>query len=240
VRKSLLAASAALLSALAVGAAAPAVRRWNHARRVDELLRTDPFFRTVVADTPSVREPLRAAMVAAYATGNPDAVFVAGNELLAPLLPAYVARSSDAAAAGFVRATVAGLTTLAARDPDECYRFLYPRAAGGGPTGRDAAFDAAMYQAVRSLVESSRSPRRAAASFDPAVMDPIYARLAARHGRHLAVLEEAQAPGVDRARVCRITLDLFADIAQLPEPQAAGALRNLMAAADATDEPGDR
>jgi hypothetical protein len=138
VRKSWLAALAALLLALAVGMAVPAVRRWNHGRAVDELLRTDPFFRTVVTDTPSVRQPLRAAMVAAYTTGN------------------------------------------------------------------------------------------------------RYERLRARYAEHLTILQQPEAPGVDRARVCQMTLDLFTDITQLPEPQAAGALRHLLGSTDAAAEHGDR
>jgi hypothetical protein len=229
VRKSILGVLSILLLFLVAQAVRPAVRHWNHTRQVDELLRVDPFFNIIVTDNPAVREPLRTAMIRAYDAGRPDDAVVAGNTLLSPLLPRYLAKSSDSAAVGFARSVVAGLKEHAAHDPDDCYRFLFPLAAGP-PKQRISVADQAMIDAIRRVVvEGSRSSPARSSDANPEALEPVYDRLRARYGEHLALLQRAETPDVDRQKVCQMTTDLYNEIIQLPEQEAAGALRHLLA-----------
>jgi hypothetical protein len=229
VRKSLLGVLSILLLVLVVQAVRPAVRHWNHTRQVDELLRVDPFFNVIVTDNPAVREPLRTTMIQAYDAGRPEDAFVAGNTLLSPLLPKYLAKSSDSATVGFARSVVAGLKDYAAHDPDDCYRYLFPLVAGP-PKRRSAITDQAMIDAIRRVVvEGSRSSPARPSDANPEALEPVYDRLRARHGEHLALLQRAETPDVDRQKICQMTTDLYNEIIQLPEREAAGALRYLLA-----------
>ena len=68
----------------------PTFRHWKNERQVDELLRTDAFFRTIVADHPALREALRVAIVRAYDTQRPEDLLRVQNEIIGPLLPKYM------------------------------------------------------------------------------------------------------------------------------------------------------
>jgi len=204
------------------------VRHWNHTRQVDAILRTDPFYSAVVAGTPSVREPLRTAMIRAFDFGRREDAFVAGSRLLSPLIPKFVPRASDAAVLSFGRRLVTGLRALAAQDPDDCYRYLFPNAAGP-PKRWNATADAEMIRAARELVASAVSSNVRVEQPGTESLAPVYAELRARYGERLALLQQAEVPDVDRELVCRMTTDLYAEIIKLPEREAVGALRHIFA-----------
>jgi hypothetical protein len=206
--------------------AVPAVRRWNRTRQVDRILRTDPLFRVIVTDTPAVKEPLRRAMLNALETGGREEAFLAGNTLLSPLFPRYLARSSDAAIIDFARSVVTGLTDLAAHDPEDCYRYLFPQVAG--PPSRRSAADGEVTAALRQVVASAQSSPRGPRETRPEALEPVWDRLRARHGENLSLLQRAESPGVDRKLICHMSIDLYNGIIQLPARDAAGGLRHLL------------
>lgn len=208
--------------------AMPAVRHWQNERRVDELLRTDSFFSTVVADQPEVRGPLRAALVEAYDSGRAEDALLFAHTVLGPLYPAYLARGSDAAAVGFARSMVANLVALSAQGTDDCYRALFPRVDGPPQrTAREA--NDRMADAMRQLVASARESVQARPP-RPEALTPVYASLRARHGSQLALVQNPEAADVDRRLVCAVFTDLYQEVLRLPEPEAAGALRHLIRA----------
>ena len=108
----------------------PHARSWKQERDVKALLASEPLFAAVLADEPSLREPLRAGLLKAFRSGERGEALLVGQRLLSPRLWRYVPEASDAAALGLGRALVATLTDLQARDPEQCYRFLYPAVAG--------------------------------------------------------------------------------------------------------------
>jgi hypothetical protein len=200
----------------------PRARAWQQERDVDALLRDEPLFVAVVEDEPSLREPLRAGLLEALRRGERAEAVLVGQRLLSPQLWRYVPRASDGAALGLGRALVATLTDLQARDPQQCYRFLFPAVAGpagSGTSARDDGLLAALRAAVASARDGSAEPldRRAARK----ELDAAFGRLRERHGSDVDVLKNAQATGADRARVCAMTIALYSELVALP-PKAAG------------------
>ena len=217
--------------AFVVGSATlmPRARGWKQERDVAALLESEPLFAALLGDDPSLREPLRAGLLQAMREGPRDEVFLAGQRLLSPRLWRYVPGASDAAAVDLGRALVVALERLEARDPRQCYRFLFP-AAAGPPAGSVSLWDEGILNAFRKVVATSRDgsaeplDRRAARKS----LDAVFARLRERHGADVDVLRHPEAPGVDRARVCAMTIALYSELVALPPGAAGQALRHVL------------
>jgi hypothetical protein len=226
---------ASFFAFLTLGSSAlvPRARSWQQERDVEALLRNESLFVAVVEDEPSLREPLRAGLLKALREGERGEAVLVGQRLISPRLWRYVPRASDAAALGLGQALVATLTDLQGRDPLQCYRFLFPAVAGpagGGASARDDRLLAALRAVVTSARDGSAEPldRRAARK----ELDAAFGRLRERHGRDVDVLARAQAPGVDRARVCAMTIALYSELVALPPASAGPTLRHVLGPAE--------
>jgi hypothetical protein len=231
-RRTVLFVSFVVLFTLGSSALLPRARAWKQERDVEELLRDEPLFAAVLEDEPSLREPLRSGLLGALRSGRRGEAVPVGQRVLSPALWRYVPRASNAAAVDLGRALAATLADLRSRDPQQCYRFLFPGVAGpvSGGLARDERLLAALGSAALSARDGSAEPldRRAARR----QVDAAFARLRERHGRAVDVLTSAQSPGVDRAGVCAMTIELYSEIAALP-PEAGGpALRHVLGPAE--------
>ena len=230
----------AFVSLFTLGSAAlmPHARAWKQEREVEALLARDPLFAAVVEDEPSLREPLREAVLGGFRGGGSGEAVAAGLRLLSPRLWRSVPGASDAAAEGLGRALVATLADLQARDPQQCYRFLFPAVAGppaGGGSPRDEGLLRALGAAALSARDGSAEPldRRAAAK----QLEAVYGRLRERHGSDVDVLKNAQAPDADRSRVCAMRIALYAELVALPPKAAGQALRHVLGPAEPAAAP---
>ena len=192
-----------------------------------------PLFAAALEDEPSLREPLQEAVREGFRGGGSGEAVAAGLRLLSPRLWRSVPGASDAAAEGLGRALVATLTDLQARDPQQCYRFLFPAVAGppaGGGSPRDEGLLRALGAAALSARDGSAEPldRRAAAR----QLEAVYGRLRERHGSDVDVLKNAQAPDADRSRVCAMRIALYAELVALPPKAAGQALRHVLGPAE--------
>ncbi|HSD26113.1 MAG TPA: hypothetical protein VLL75_02365, partial [Vicinamibacteria bacterium] len=172
----------------------PHARAWKQERDVEALLAGEPLFAAVLADEPGLREPLRAALRNAFRGGQAGEAVQVGQRLLSPRLWRYVPRASDAAALRLGQALVSTLEGLQARDPEQCYRFLFPAVAGpprAGAADRDDRLLSALRAVVASARDGSAEPldRKAAAKQLEAVFD----HLRDEHGSDIDVLKNAQA-----------------------------------------------
>jgi hypothetical protein len=211
----------------------PHARAWKQERDVEALLAGEPLFAAVLADEPELREPLRAVLLNAFRGGQGGEAVQVGQRLLSPRLWLYVPRASDAAALRLGQALVATLEGLQERDPEQCYRFLFP-AVAGPPRGGAADLDDRLLSALRAAVASARDgsaeplDRKAAAKQLEAVFD----HLRDEHGSDIDVLKNAQAPGADRSRVCAIRIALYSEAVALPPPAAGQVLRHVLGPAE--------
>jgi hypothetical protein len=207
----------------------PRARAWKQERDVAALLTTDPLFAAVLEDHPSLREPLRLSLLQAAREGHGSEALLAGERLLSPQLWRYVPRASDAAAVDLGRTLVATLKRLQARDPQQCYRFLFPAVAG--PTSSMVSpFEEGILSALRRAVASARDG--SAEPLDRAAarkrLDAAFAHLRGEHASEVEVLRHARDPGVDRARVCAMTIALYSELLALPPAAAGQTLRHVL------------
>ncbi|HXK12030.1 MAG TPA: hypothetical protein VMT70_20495 [Vicinamibacteria bacterium] len=211
----------------------PRARAWKRDREVETLLHDEPLFAAVIGEEPALRGPLREALLDSLRDGERSEAVAAGLRLLSPRLWRFVPQASDAAAVALGRALVATLSDLQARDPQQCYRFLFP-AVAGPPGASGTPRDDFLLSALRAVALSARGGSaepldRAAAGKS---LDAAFERLRKRHGDDVDVLRRSQAPGVDRARVCAMTIALYSELLSLP-PEAAGqSLRHALGPAE--------
>jgi hypothetical protein len=83
---------------------------------------------------------------------------------------------------------------------------------------------------VASARDGSAEPldRRTAAK----QVDAAFHRLRERHGSAIDALKDALSPGADRARVCAMTIALYAELAALPPPASGQTLRHVLGPAE--------
>ena len=226
------------LFTLGSAALMPHARAWKQEREVEALLREDPVFAAALEDEPSLREPLREAVLGGLRGGGSGEAVAAGLRVLSPKLWRSVPGASDAAALRLGQALVATLEDLRARDPQQCYRFLFP-AVAGAPAGGGSPRDEGLLRALGAVALSARAgsaeplDRRAAAKH----VDACFNRIRERYGSDIDVLKNAQASGVDRARVCAMTIALYAELVALPSPAAGQALRHVLGPAEPAAAP---
>lgn len=209
---------------------APQLRAWKRGYDVDHYLRNDPLYSVLLVDNPTLKEPLKAALVKALETGDREQGVAAARSLVAAVLPKYLPKASDESVVNFTKSTMVGLRALASRDPDRCYRYLFPKVAGPPPLGKDEG-ELDLLQAMRLVVESARQNPRPAPEESAVrpILEDVMARLAMRHGDDLSLLQHPEAPGVDRAKVCTLTIDLHSEVLSLPQKEAGRLLRFLYA-----------
>jgi hypothetical protein len=216
----------------------PHARAWKQEREVEALLADEPLFAAVLEDQPGLREPLRAVLLKAYREGQASEAVQMGQRLLSPRLWGYVPRASDAAAVRVGRALVASLEGLRERDPEQCYRFLFPGVAGP-PRGADADEDDRLLAALREAVATARDGSAEPLDREAAgrEVDAVFQHLREEHGTDVEVLEKPQAPGVNRSRVCAVTIALYSKLVALPPAAAGQTLRHVLGPRSPTTPP---
>jgi hypothetical protein len=117
------------------------------------------------------------------------------------------------------------------KDGDSCFRYLFPQVSG--PIDFAKHFDAAAEnRSLTLLAEVIRSSAEEPVKAEPAgvaqeKLGPVVQALAEEFGDDAQMLGNVAAPGVDRAKVCAITISLYDRILKLPEADAAMVLRSL-------------
>lgn len=151
---------------------------------------------------------------------------------LADLINQRLMRAPDAAVVNYVRVSVKAMQALEQRDPQLCFRFLYPQVSGGVNlvATLSPALNAEDAAAMEQLLLASRGD-------DLAVDQPqaqrdlqrIVATLYKKWGDKLQQLNMPADTAVDRSSMCAMSIDLYSAILALPDKQAANLLRRMVA-----------
>ena len=124
-----------------------------------------------------------------------------------------------------------GNLRLLQKDGDSCFRYLFPHVAG--PADIAKHFDeAAQARSLALLAEVIRTSAEVPTGAVPPnvaqqKLAPVVQALAEEFGDDAQMLGNVAAPGVDRGKVCAITISLYDRILRMPEADAAMVLRSL-------------
>lgn len=153
------------------------------------------------------------------------------NSQISAAATRHIAQSSDAALLGLMNDMLQRLQILRAKSPDDCYRYLFPNAAG--PPDIAKYFDRASQERTLGLMaEVIRTSAEQPAPAAPPergqnLLGPIVQSLNAEYGESTQLLSDAEAPNVDRRVVCNISVALYEKVMALPQADAAAVIRSM-------------
>jgi len=211
----------------------PALQARYDASRVDDSLSSHAAFAAIKKHDPQTYGRIMAELREGLLAGQSQGVLIERvRAQVTSLVQQRLPRASDEAATEYVRVMVQEMHELRSHGGDLCFRFLFPQPGEGLNLTRYVSVNlrdadaAALSQVVRS---STVSPQPVPQKAEVLVrMLPVMSALSARYGRDLTLLEQAQAPGVDRDKLCSINIDMYSVILQMPVSDSGKLIRYLM------------
>lgn len=224
------AAIGAGLGALVLG---PRASAWYEVRHAEDKLLEVPVYQVLKKHEPAVY----AEILAEYErTLDDPAQMGAFTSLVMNEVSAVTSRrmgtASQESLIALMREMLGNLRRLQP-DGDSCFRYLFPHVAGPAEIAKH--FDeTAQARSLTLLAEVIRtSAENPADAVAPHVAQeklvPVVGALAEEFGDDAQMLGNVAAPGVDRRKVCAITISLYDRILRMPEADAAMVLRSLAA-----------
>ena len=224
--------SAALLFAAAQLSVTPKLQARFEVSRLEPRSRATPLLRHQEHDRPTydrIMSELREGLL----QGRSQAELIERVRVeMVSIVQKRLPRASDEAATQYMRVMVQEMTELRQQGGDLCYRFLFAQPGQSLDLTRhvsantmEADFEA-LSQVVRtSIVSPQPAPQQAEVA---PRLEPVVAALAGRYGRDLALLQQPQAPGIDRDKLCAISIDMYSVILQLPIAESGKLIRYLL------------
>jgi len=205
-------------------------------RLVARMEAKNPLFRVMFQDHPAERRRFIRALAAARRNGGGRAMHLMavryGAHMGRKYFPYYIARTSDAAARGYVRFVADTLTFLRLGSHDDCYAFL-----AGTPRERarvlallNAEERRRMLNVLAAVVVGSRSAR-SIKDGPNAYRRPLQAvvqRVTDRLGRDNMVRWRPGLVGDDRAKACDFALAFYEEILKRPAREGALVARGVL------------
>jgi hypothetical protein len=225
-------AACAVAGAVLFHAATPAVLDAWAAREARRQLLATPVYAVIEKYEPVVFERLLAEYERVLlGDSNIDSYTRVMNSELGTVATRHIAHASDAALLALMRDMLVRLQVLRARAPDECYRYLFPKAAGPADLAR--WFDRESQQRTLGLIAdvvrtSSENPVPVPARERvQGLLGPIVNDMYAQFGESTTLLSRAEEPGVNRQTVCAIATTLYEKVMRLPPADAAEVIRSM-------------
>jgi hypothetical protein len=153
------------------------------------------------------------------------------REKTSTLYSRYLPISEDDALQNAIRKTVDALSVLEESNPEACYAFLY-----GGPyidimslLSKDMQLT--LLDSMAGVIETGVSnPQAIPGEKQVAIQrELVTGVLARRYGADFALLSDASAPGVDKAKICSMSVELYRQVLKLPKKESVQFLRFLAA-----------
>ncbi|MDX1402975.1 MAG: hypothetical protein R3192_00480 [Woeseiaceae bacterium] len=196
----------------------------------ENLAETNPAFQSIQDFAPEKMSEIREYLDIAVSE-NHDELLVETNvrQIVASLISDRMPKASDEALLNSIQLTVDQLKWLSNKENDACFRYLFPQVDGGLAVQDMFSQEliARDYESTRMIL-SSYEAEREIPNEDSAmqIINPVYATLFAKYGSEaVAELADVSVDGIDKSRVCSITIDLYDTILARPEEDAVTALR---------------
>jgi hypothetical protein len=222
---------------LVVGAAVgaqllgPRVSAWYVLRDAESKLLEVPVYRVLQKHEPAAYAKILAEYKRSVADPKQTGAFTSlVMSEVSGITSRRMGTASQSSLIALVREMLGNLRVLQ-KDGDSCFRYLFPQVAG--PVDFAKYFDRiAEDHSLTLLAEVIRSSAEYPVKAEPLnvaqeKLAPVVQALAEEFGDDAQMLGNVAAPGVDRQKVCAITISLYDRILRLPEADAAMVLRSL-------------
>jgi hypothetical protein len=220
-----------LAAALGNNFVAPRASAWYEIRHAEENLLEIPVYQVLKKHEPETYAKILAEYKRAVADKSQMSAFtsVVMNEVGA-VTSRRMGTASQESLIALMHEMVGNLRVLQ-KDGDSCFRYLFPQVAGPVDFGKyfDEAAEARSLTLLADVIRTSAEEPTVAESPNVAheKLAPVVQALAEEFGDDAQMLGNVAAPGVDRQKVCAITISLYDRILKLPEADAAMVLRSI-------------
>jgi hypothetical protein len=143
--------------------------------------------------------------------------------------------TSNEAASAYMGVMVQEMRELRAQGNGLCYGFMFPQP--GAPVNmvkyvKKETVEADL-QALAKVIESAALAPQARPTEQEMTgsIQRVFMQLAAKYGADVALYENLGAPGLDKEKVCDMTIDLYDEVLKLPSPENGRVVRFMLAQA---------
>jgi hypothetical protein len=211
----------------------PRLREWRAEREIDRVFSEIPVYQLLARHDPAVAGEIRSSLTDMVRRGeSPSRAREQIGAHIRGVVNKYLPRASDAAITTYMAVFMRELEQLQSRDPDLCYRAVFPNQ--GGPVDMALYLDqatreadlSALAEVIRSASEAPQPP--ATAEEAGPVLAGVMARVREAHGEDAALLQALESPDADRAKACALIRSLYGAILALETARSGPVLRYMV------------
>lgn len=213
----------------------PRVTAWAAGNSAMAQLESTPTFGAIKQHHPEVFARIKASVEAAARSGaKGEALGGAARQHVMKLVEKQLPHASDESVAAYLKVTMGIAATLQQKDPALCFAMFHPQGTEGlvdmlkivSPEQKKADLDA-LADVIRTAATAPQPvPTEAEVVQD---LQQAASTLVARHGQDVAMLQNPTAQGVNKSKVCAMTIEMGNGILAMP-PQRSGKLWRHLAA----------
>jgi len=200
----------------------------------DEVLVNNPAFVAIKQYDPQTYSQIMADIRTAVEKGqNKESAVTSVRGKILSLVQNRLPKASNEAAVAYMDTMLEEMILLQKQGGDICFGLLFPQP--GQPTDISPYIPESLRQSdmdgLKAIIETAATapqPMPSESEITVALV-PIIEGMAKQFGEDIAMLQAPFAPGVDKAKVCEMTIYMYSRILALPEHQSGKLLRYLFA-----------
>lgn len=211
----------------------PVFHTWKSERELERSLSEIIAFQHIAKYDPQVYQRIRTELVDSIHKGESQEQAVGrARQTVVGLVMQYIPHASDEAVVRYVKAMTLEIEELADKDPEACYRFLFPARYGSADVTRyiktetQRADLAALAEVIRTAAEQPQ-PLPNAETGD-ALLKNLMKEFYASQGDDALLLGDPFAPGVDKKKVSKLIASLYREALDLPQEESGLLLRHML------------
>lgn len=188
-----------------------------------------PVWRTIKVQQPALyqqaSEELRQALIAGM---TEQQALDRLRPLLSDLLGQRIGAAEDADIIRYIRISVEEMKQLRQQSAELCFRFIYPQVKGGVEMSErlpQALTESEMAAIETLLINSLGAEQESDLKAGRAQLQSVVMALYKQWGSDLQSLNTPAEPGVDKGKLCDMTIDLYQSVLALGDKKSANVLR---------------
>jgi hypothetical protein len=213
----------------------PVIHAWKVEREVERSLSEISAFQHIAKYDPQAYHRIKTELVDSIRKGESQEQAVGrARQAVGGLVMRYIPHASDEAVVRYVRAMTLEIEELAEKNPQVCYRFLFPDRYGSADVTQYMKADtqradlAALAEVIRTAAEQPQ-PAPNGETGD-ALLKKLMNNFHASQGDDAYLLQDPFAPGVDKKKVSKLIASLYREALNLPQEESGLLLRHMLSA----------
>ncbi len=211
----------------------PVIHAWKVERQVERSLSEISAFQHIAKYDPLVYQRIKTELVDSIRNGeSQEQAAVRARQAVGGLVVRYISLAADEAVVRYVKAMTLEIEELAEKNPEVCYRFLFPNRYGSADVTpyinaeTQRADLAALAEVIRTAAEQPQ-PAPNAETGD-ALLKKLMNKFYASQGDDAYLLSDPFAPGIDKKRVCKLIASLYREALSFPQEESGLLLRYML------------